>query len=131
MRLFLLLLLCLASASCVSIHRVPGVVIASDPPGARILLDGKDSGYVTPCDLGVDRDTRRIDLVLDGYQTATRSVEDDSRWWLIFWNEAYLNPNTWRFPLWLGFEDFVAPIKLDRGYWPQRVYVKMKLAGAE
>jgi hypothetical protein len=116
--------------SCIAVHNTPGVVLATDPPGARILIDGKDTGYVTPCDLGVERKRQRIDLVLDGYQTASRLVEEDGRWYLIFWDESTV-PNTWNFPLWLNIEDCLAPIKYDHTYWPQRVFVRMKLAGAE
>ena len=38
----------LALGSCARNISPPGVFFSSEPPGARILVDGQDSGYVTP-----------------------------------------------------------------------------------
>ena len=75
MRLRLLLsCLLLPLAACLSNLRAePYVKIASDPPGARILIDERDSGFVTPAVMHLDvEDDHRVDLMLPGYAPATR-----------------------------------------------------------
>lgn len=55
----------------------PVVAIASDPSGARVFVDGKDSGRVTPCsDLGVAPGHHLLRLVRDEYEAL---VEIDAR----------------------------------------------------
>src|SRR5690349_80336 len=87
-----------------------GVMIASNPVGARVLIDGKDSGFATPCCLALDRKKQRVELVLDGYQKATRVVTDDNRTYLIYWDEAFLGLNTYCFPTFLNFYDGWVPV---------------------
>ena len=127
--LFAALLLSLLGA-CVAPAGAPGVVIASDPPGARILIDGRDSGWVTPMAMHLPDDERaRIDLALPGYRPATVVVEPGGQqFYLILWSESYKHWDTWNFPLWLGFDDFLAPIKLTGGLQPVRIFVPMRLA---
>lgn len=123
-------LLALSSSACVAPMRPHGVVVASDPPGARILVDGVDSGWVTPMALSLPRDERaRIDLVLDGYRPATVAVAPGGQaYFLILWRESYKDWDAWRFPLWLNYEDVMAPIKLSRGLQPSRIFVPLRLA---
>lgn len=124
------ILLALSGAACVAPSRPHGVVVASEPPGARILVDGIDSGWVTPMALKLPRDERaRIDLWLDGYRPATVAVAPGGqKYYLILWRESYKDWDTWRFPLWLNYEDFLAPIKLSRGLQPSRIFVPLRLA---
>jgi serine/threonine protein kinase len=52
--------------------------LVSDPPGARILIEGKDTGLKTPADIHRDlvAGTKApVELELDGYQTVPRVVE--------------------------------------------------------
>jgi PEGA domain len=123
-------LLALCPWACVAPDRPHGVVVASEPPGARILVDGVDSGWVTPMAMSLPRDERaRIDLFLDGYRPATVAVAPDGqKYYLILWRESYKDWDTWRFPLWLNYEDVLAPIKLSRGLQPSRIFVPLRLA---
>lgn len=105
-----------------------GVMISSKPVGARVLIDGKDSGFATPCCLAIDDKKQRIDLVLDGYQTASRVVMDDERTYLIYWNEAYLGPNSYHFPMFLNIYDGWVPLRFEQTYSPERVFVRMRPA---
>lgn len=107
-----------------------GVMIASEPSGARVLIDGKDSGFATPCCLALESRTQRIDLVLDGYQTASRIVTDDDRTYLIYWREAYLGPNSYHFPLFLNFYDGWVPLRFEETYSPERLFVRMRASDA-
>jgi hypothetical protein len=127
-RLAAAVLALMLSTGCVELGRAPGVLVASSPPGARIVVDGKDSGFVTPAHLGLSRDDHRLDIVLPGYQTASVRVDPTRRWGLIYWREAYVNSNTWRFPLWLNARDGFAPVKIDRDFEPGRIHVPLLLA---
>jgi hypothetical protein len=121
-------LLLISASSCVAVKRQEGLVIATDPPGARVLVDGKDSGFVTPCNLGLARDSHTLDLVLPGYQVARFRVHPSSRTYAMRWSDMYQDSQTWHFPGWLNFRDFVAPVKKDLGWEPSRIHVPMRLA---
>ncbi|HTF87540.1 MAG TPA: PEGA domain-containing protein [Planctomycetota bacterium] len=106
-----------------------GVMVSSQPVGARVLIDGRDSGFATPCCLAIDRRKQRVDLVLDGYQKATRLVTDDNRTYLIYWDEAYLGPNTYHFPTFLNIYDGWVPVRFEETYAPERIFVRMRPSG--
>jgi hypothetical protein len=116
-----------ALAACVAIQRAPGVLIASRPAGARIVVDGDDSGFVTPCTLALTREQHAIDLMLDGYQPARIAIDKGGDTWIMHWQEAYLDYHTWHFPLWLNMQDFWTPIKVERSFEPGRVFVALRL----
>lgn len=70
----------LANTGCM--HR--RMMIDSDPPGAQVLIDGKEEGQ-TP--LGVDHTyyaTREITLIKDGYETQTVMQKVRTPWYQIF-----------------------------------------------
>jgi len=115
------------AAACIEIRPTPGVVFASNPAGARVVVDGKDSGFVTPCHLALERERHDVDLVLDGYHASSIRIEEGGELWLIYWDEAWINEQTWRFPLWLNARDGLFPIKIDRGYSPERIHVQLRL----
>lgn len=120
--------LALLASSCAQ-TRVPGLVLASDPPGARVFVDGVDSGQLTPCYLDVERDEHRVEFRLDGYETATRLLEDEHRTYLVPFHEATIGPQTWRFPLWLQFHRFFLPVRRDVYFSPTRIFVRLRIAG--
>lgn len=124
-----LALACLVA--CRLFPKANGVTLASDPPGARILVDGKDTGFVTPCALALDvSEDYRIDFEHPGYITASRYITSDHRVYVIYWREMYVSSNTWLFPLWLNFADFFVPMKYERGAAPGRLYVRLERAAS-
>jgi hypothetical protein len=113
-----------ALASCAS---NPGVMFATDPPGARVLIDGRDSGFVTPCHLALDnRPSQEVELILPGYIAARRILTDDVSSYTILWKESIVSSNTWHFPLWLPIEDFFMPVKRVNGPNPTRLFVRLR-----
>lgn len=130
LRSLILATLTLNLASCVTEFYASALKVSSDPPGARVLIDGADTGFVTPTMIEVDN-RARLDLELPGYETATRQIRSDSQLWVAHWDEMSLSPGNWRFPLWLNIVDAVPPVKLHSGPSPSRVFVRMKLAGGE
>jgi hypothetical protein len=111
---------------CVAFQNERGVTLATAPPGARVSVNGQDTGYVTPCHLGLPRERQRIDFELDGYLPATLQVVPSKDMSLIYWDEARVTNNTWRFPLWLNAEDGLWPVKLERGLAPRRVFIPLR-----
>lgn len=119
--------LAVLACSCVAINRTPGVMISSRPAGARVVVDGQDSGFVTPCNIDIERSPHAIDLLLDGYQPARIAVDKGGETWLIHWNEAYMDYHVWNFPLWLNLYDFWTPVQIDRSFEPARIFVALRL----
>jgi hypothetical protein len=116
-----------ALAACQLLPWDANVTFASDPPGARVLVDGKDTGFVTPCGLALDRhDNTRLDIQLPGYVTATRILTPDHEIYVILWREMIVSPRTFRFPTWLNVRDFFVPIKYEKTMAPGRVYVRLE-----
>ena len=103
------------------------VHFSSEPPGARVVIDGQDSGFVTPCMLELrNRRSRRIDFVLPNYETTTRQLGLKSRGQLVYWRDSTVSYRTWNFPLWLSSEDFFLFYKRQGGEFPSRVFVRMR-----
>jgi hypothetical protein len=127
MRAFRPLLPALAAglAGCGLFNTQARVTFATDPPGARVLIDQRDSGFVTPCVLALPRDDLRVDLVYPGYETATRLLTPNREIFTIFWEEMYIRSVIWKFPLWLNTKDFWAPIKIRSVLSPNRLYVRL------
>ncbi len=103
-------------------------MVASIPPGARVMVDGRDSGFVTPCNLGLSRRVHMVDLVLPGYQVARIRVHPSSRTHAMRWDDMVQDAGSWRFPAWLNFRDFVTPVKKQLSWEPSRIHVPMRLA---
>ena len=115
--------------ACVAFVQEPGVRVATDPPGATILVNGKDTGFQSPTFIDLSGDNARLDMVLEGYQTATRFVRTDDRKDSTHWSEMDLNGDCWRFPLWVDYDDFFGMWKSIDVYEPTRLFVRLRLAG--
>lgn len=124
------LALAAGSSSCnVLFDRSMQLSVASDPPGARVLVNASDSGFVTPSLLELDTgENVRIDLEYPGYVTATRILTPDNQVWAVLWSDMYVRSEVWHFPLWLDARNFLVPIKFDRTLSPSRLYVRLERA---
>lgn len=125
-RLLPLLALACALLPLGACHSTPKVTLSSDPPGAQVLIDNRDSGFVTPCVLTLTNRTHRVDMVLPGYSTATRYLSRDVQREIILWNDMLAYFNTWHFPLFLNYRDFFIPIEKKVGPVPSRIFVRMR-----
>ena len=124
-----LTLLCGCNGAPINLDPVRGrpLVFASDPPGARVTIDNRDSGWVTPCVLDLpEGDSYLVEFNYPGYEPALRLLDDDRDVWVVLWREMYVHEGVWRFPLWLGFEDFLLPVKVVRAQAPSRVFVRLE-----
>lgn len=118
------------AAACLTSCVIPGrsaeVSVASDPPGARVLVDGVDSGFVTPCRMKLPAsDEMLVELQLPGYKSEQRLLVPDHEVEAVFWREAYIREQVWRFPLWLNLQDFVEPVRVETVLNPGRLYVQL------
>jgi hypothetical protein len=103
----------------------------SEPPGARVIVDHQDTGFVTPCRLTLaSRDDHKVDLELSGYSTARIDLDPNLDTDVIFWRDMALNLGQWYFPLWLNFQDTIHPFKLQANLHPGRVFVRLERAAA-
>lgn len=68
--------LALLLSGCLNITGGYGsIAVDSEPPGARIFLDGKDTGKVTPAELkNVPVGKHEVTLEAEGYESQTKSV---------------------------------------------------------
>jgi len=57
----------------------PKLILSSSPPGARILIDGKDSGETTPAVISTNAGTHHLRLELDGFEPVERDFAVESR----------------------------------------------------
>src|SRR5262245_1826682 len=104
----LAVLLCLAS--CVNVSPA-STALASEPPGARVCVDGRDSGWVTPCmlDLGSD-ETHVVTLELAGYVPRSVVLTPFDRQGIVAWHQGVNGvKSTIRFPILLPTIDLLFP----------------------
>lgn len=102
------------------------VVLSSTPPGAVVLVDGRNSGFVTPCQIQLDvEEDVRLDFSVPGFKPETRYLTPDDEAYSILWSEMYVGPQTWHFPLWLPLRDFLVPVKWTEGHSPGRIHVEL------
>ena len=119
----------LALSGCVLFQQPQGITVASDPPGASVLIDEKDSGFVTPCVLAIDpKEDSRVDLVLRGYRSETRFITPTREVYAVLWREMSVGTRAWNFPLFINLRDFFVPVKVHETSSPSRIFVRLDRA---
>jgi hypothetical protein len=112
--------------ACVLFTNPEGVAVSSDPPGATVFIAGKDTGYVTPCVIGIDPDDdTRVDIALKGHVTETRFISSNYDVYALLWREMSVGFDTWDFPLFVDLRDFFTPVKIHERVVPGRIHVKL------
>jgi hypothetical protein len=114
--------------ACVWYVTPPGTRFASTPPGARVLVDGRDTGFLTPCLIALDEDRdHRVEIALDGFEPARlRLLEGGTRYILYLTAGVAYPAASFSFPLLLPTTDLVLPVRLDDRLGPSRIYVELK-----
>lgn len=120
----------LALQACLTVTP-PGILVASSPPGARILVDGRDSGLVTPCNIDVGHQDQWIQLELQGYATTALRLKEHTTRELVPWDQGIVRPPSWPFPLFLPGKDLFLPYRTDESPLPSRIFVELRLAAEE
>ena len=118
-------------ASCLNVSPA-GTTFASEPPGARVHVDGHDSGWVTPCLIALDEEeTHVVTLELDGYAPREVLLGPDERLGIVDWRLGVNGvKSTIRFPLLLPAGDLLFPLCEVCTLAPSRVFVRLRPADA-
>jgi len=105
-----------------------GTVFTSEPPGARVLVDGRDSGWVTPCEIALDEDdTHRVTISLAGYGSRELELEPDTDRSVVSWAHAVTGmKNLIHFPLLLPYPDLLFPLRPSHALEPGHVFVRLR-----
>ncbi len=125
-------LACLGT-SCINVTPA-GTYFDSNPPGAEVLIDGKRSGYVTPCLIGLSRGrSYDIGLRLEGYEPRRLQIRPNGRVEWVTWDDGAMAPDGIGGPFGLGFSDLVLPRRTNDTHAPNRIYLRLEPAaqGAE
>ncbi len=119
--------LCVQLVACVNITP-PGTVLTSEPPGASVLVDGRDSGWVTPCTIALDsEETHKVEIVLPGYGSREILLLPDRRVLIVSWSQAVTGMrSTLTFPTRLPVEQLLFPFLEIETLAPGRVFVRLR-----
>ncbi len=110
----------------------PGTLFATDPPGAAILLDGKDSGYVTPSMIRLGRGASHdIRLRLPGFAEERFTVHPEDRVQYVSWMYGNASTSGLTFVFFLTFWDILLPLQFDQSFSPGRIFVRLQPQGGE
>ncbi len=116
----------LTCTGCISTEPDPTLSIATDPPGAQVLINGVDTGFATPCMLAVEDELMKIDVRLKGYEPEHRIVTRDPKLETRYWSEMNGSSRTWRFPLFLPIHDlFNHPVREIMLLAPGRIFIRL------
>jgi hypothetical protein len=117
--------------SCMSISP-RGISVASEPPGARVHVDGRDSGWVTPCQIALDaEETHVVKIAMDGFQPRELVLSPLERHGIVAWHEGVNGvKSTIRFPLLLPTFDLLFPFRHSQALAPGHVFVRLRPAEA-
>jgi len=119
-------------ASCVVISP-RATAFASEPPGARVSVDGRDSGWVTPCLIALDEGESHVaTITMEGYAPTEVQLEPLHRHGIVHWRQGINGVNSMvRFPLLLPYYDLLLPLRESKSLAPGRVFVRLRPAEAE
>jgi hypothetical protein len=127
MRSVLLLLVLLATPACTWFSSREHVLVASEPPGARILVDGVDTGRTTPSRLaigGLFGGDHTIALHKKGFRPATRRVCQYTEGYTSKWIDGAVEEMT--LPLLWTAGDFALPFGVRAAILPAELYVVLE-----
>lgn len=115
-----------ALTSCLTVTPA-GTLIASTPSGARILVDGRDSGLVTPREIQLEKGrSHRIVLELAGFALSTLELDEGRRVTLVGWNQAGIRPIRFPLPIFHSSKELFLPVRVDRSSSPWRIHVRLR-----
>lgn len=119
----------LLASACLNVTP-PGTRFASEPPGARVHVDGRDSGWVTPCQIALDPESRhQVTIALEGYEPRAIELVPELRRGIVSWRQgANAARSTVSFPILLPMGDFLFPLRQSEALAPGSVFVRLRAA---
>jgi hypothetical protein len=131
--LLLVLLLTLPTQACVWFSSKEHVLVSSEPLGARIVVDGQDTGMTTPARLhlgGLFGGDHAIVLQKKGYRPATRRVYQYTEGYTSKWVDGAFDAVMPPLPLFWTTGDFLTPFGVRAAILPAELYVVLEREGA-
>jgi len=101
---------------------------ASEPAGARVEVDGRDTGWVTPCLISLDEEeTHAVKIAMEGYEPSELQLEPLHRHGIVHWRQGVNGIQSMiRFPLYLPYYDLFLPLREVKSLAPGRVFVHLR-----
>ena len=122
-------LLLLTCSGCVWFSSKENVLIASEPLGARILVDGEDTGRTTPASLplgGLFGYDHTIELQKKGFRPATRVIYQYTEGYTSKRIDGAYDAVMWPMPLFWTTGDFLTPFGVRAAILPAELYVVLE-----
>jgi len=113
---------------CVYWKSHENVLISSDPLGARILVDGRDTGKTTPSRLAIGGNfgtDHIIELQKPGFRPARRRVYQHTEGYTSRWNNGVYDMVMPPLPVFWSVGDFVTPFGIRGALLPAELYVQL------
>jgi hypothetical protein len=113
---------------CTWFKNADKVLITSDPPGARVFIDGRDMGVTTPTTLelgGVLGYDHELSLLKKGYRIEVRRLYQHTEGYTSKWRDGIADLTVPALPFWWTFGDMVFPFGVRAAIIPGEVYVKL------
>lgn len=126
------LLLAWLLSACTCFRGDSTVLITSDPPGARILVDGEDSGRTTPANMdlgGMWAGDTWITLRKRGYRDEVRLLTHYTEGYTSRWIDGAEILTLPPLPIFWTLGDFFVPFAVRWAYVPGGIYVKLYKEG--
>lgn len=118
----------LTSLHCTTVQKIP---VHSDPEGARVLIDGKDSGQVTPTELllTMDEDQYEVTIVREGYNPSSRVLRLQTDIDVLTPGEMVGTVLCAPCCLGLPLLRFLRPIEVEQSFQPRSLHAELDLEG--
>jgi len=124
----LLLLPLLTASACTWFTSQKPVLITSDPAGAHIAIDGRDTGRTTPAHLEIAGNfgtDHVVSLSKRGYRTVTRHLYQYTEGYTSMWIDGAYDLVMPPLPLFWTAGDFVFPFGVRGAIVPGELYVRL------
>lgn len=118
----------LLAASCTWWHSTEDVLITSDPLGARVFVDGEDTGRTTPVKLAIGGNfgaDHVIELRLEGHRPGFRRLYQHTEGYTSKWIDGAYEIVLPPLPFFWTAGDFVFPFAIRGALVPGDVHVKL------
>lgn len=115
--------------ACTAWHSREHVLISSDPPGARIVVDGQDTGHTTPSRLAIGGNfgtDHEVVLEKDGYRPARRTLYQHTEGYTSKWLDGAYELVMPPLPFFWTTGDMLLPFGVRGALLPAELYVQLE-----